>query len=167
MLAARLRIADASKSGCTSPVAGPASVFGTQIGAHTSPRALPAFQNSLERRREGVQLLDALLVLLVVAAPAPLCRRNSYAHQKPARRPEHERPHVAAKHPSARANIPGNLVCRNELGARCAAKSVFVDIGRPLGFRAWGWGAFNVWPVHWPRPPVPHAQILFPDNAFC
>lgn len=27
--------------------------------------------------------MDALLVLLMVAAPAPLCGRNSYAHQKP------------------------------------------------------------------------------------
>lgn len=53
MLAARLRIADASKSGCTSPVAGPASVFRTQIAGPKLPRALSAFQNSLERRRRG------------------------------------------------------------------------------------------------------------------
>ena len=51
MLAARLRIADASKSGCTSLVAGPASVFRTQIAGSKLPRALSAFQNSLERRR--------------------------------------------------------------------------------------------------------------------
>lgn len=42
-------------------------MFRTQIAAPKLPRALPAFQNSLERRRERVQLLDARL--LSTAAP--------------------------------------------------------------------------------------------------
>lgn len=108
MLVARIKMADASKSGCTSPM------------TRRCPRSKIFWSVGVE----GVQLLDALLVLLVVAAPAPLCGRNSYAHQKASAPAGTCMAYRAAQHPGAPAYIPGNLVCGNEPGTRYAAKSV-------------------------------------------
>lgn len=124
MLAARLRIADASKSGCTSLVAGPASVFRTQIAGSKLPRALSAFQNSLERRRRGCPAFGR------PAGAVGGRRPSAFVRTKFVRTPKASEPagtcvaYRAAQHPGAPAYIPGNLVCGNEPGTRYAAKSV-------------------------------------------
>ena len=166
VLAARLKMADASKSGRISLVGG-VSVIGLQIAVLRLPRALPAFQNSLGRRRRRCPAFGR------PAGAVGGRRASAFVPTKFVRTPKASAPagtcvaYSAAQHPGAPAYIPGNLVCRNEPGTRYAAKHVLWTSDVRLASAGGGGGVSMFGRCHVLDHLVPHAQILFPDSEFC